>query len=225
VKGRRDFDDLLRPLQQKLAIGLALLALFLALPILDFGAISTRDQLARLKSGAVSVEKFDWAAMAFDFGPAGRAALKELARSPDKVRAEAATAVLAVKNRWDLNARDGAVPLRPLAERLRVLPAGRQLSPEALERIGGTYMCAQGSCVAVWLDDDRIGVLGQNAPGDDINFDFVSRNAEGRWYQGDRAARAAPDARVDLSKAEVRVETVQQRRITVDGVPESGTFD
>src|SRR3546814_16627257 len=61
VKGRRDFDDRLRPLQQKLAIGLALLALFLALPILDFGAISTRDQLARLKSGAQPVEKFDWA--------------------------------------------------------------------------------------------------------------------------------------------------------------------
>ncbi len=84
VKGRRDFDGWLRPLQQKLAIGLALLALFLALPILDFGAISTRDQLARLKSGATPVEKFDWAAMAYDFGPSGRAALKELARSPQK---------------------------------------------------------------------------------------------------------------------------------------------
>ena len=44
LKGRLDFDDVLRPLQQKLAIGLMLLATFLALPILDFGAISTRDQ-------------------------------------------------------------------------------------------------------------------------------------------------------------------------------------
>src|SRR3546814_7543357 len=50
---RRTFDDRLRPLQQRLAIGLMLLAAFLALPVLDFGAISTRDQLARLESGAV----------------------------------------------------------------------------------------------------------------------------------------------------------------------------
>ncbi len=225
VKGRRDFEDLLRPLQQKLAIGLALLALFLALPILDFGAISTRDQVARLKSGATEVEKFDWAALAFDFGPSGRAALTELARSPQKLRADAAKAALEARNRWDLTGPQGAVPMRPLAERLRVLPAGRPLPPEALERVGGTYMCARGACVAVWLDDDRIGVLGQNAPGDDINFDFVTRNPEGRWFQGDRAAGNVPDAKVDLSKAEVALETVQQRRITVDGVPESGTFD
>src|SRR3546814_9455430 len=90
VKGRRDFDDRLRPVQQKLAIGLALLALFLALPILDFGAISTRDQLARLKSGATPVEKFDWAAMAFDFGPSGRKTLAEIAKSPDKTKANLA---------------------------------------------------------------------------------------------------------------------------------------
>src|SRR3546814_9260534 len=74
---RRTFDDRLRPLQQRLAIGLMLLAAFLALPVLDFGAISTRDQLARLESGAVKTEKFDWAALAFDFGPSGRKALAE----------------------------------------------------------------------------------------------------------------------------------------------------
>src|SRR3546814_4285280 len=56
---RRTFDDRLRPLQQRLAIGLMLLAAFLALPVLDFGAISTRDQLARLESGAVKTEKFE----------------------------------------------------------------------------------------------------------------------------------------------------------------------
>src|SRR3546814_7888764 len=52
VKGRRDFDDWLRPLPQNLAIGLALLALILALPILEFGSVSNRDQLQRLQSGA-----------------------------------------------------------------------------------------------------------------------------------------------------------------------------
>jgi hypothetical protein len=227
VKGRRDFDDMLRPLQQKLAIGLALLALFLALPILDFGAISTRDQLARLKSGATPVEKFDWAALAYDFGPSGRAALKELERSPIKARADAAKAALAAKNRWDLTGPEGPTLLRPFAERLQVVPAGRPLPPEALDRISGSYMCSRAkACVAVWLDDKRIGVLGQNEPGDSLNFDFFTQNEAGQWAQGDWAKAVPPrKPMVDLSKARIEVETVAQRRILVDGVPESGTFE
>jgi hypothetical protein len=227
VKGRRDFDDMLRPLQQKLAIGLALLALFLALPILDFGAISARDQLARLKSGATPVEKFDWAAMAYDFGPSGRAALKELVRSPQKARADAAKAALEAKNRWDLTGPEGPTLLKPFAERLRVVPAERALPAEALDRISGSYMCSRAkACVAVWLGEDRIGVLGQNEPGDATNFDFVTRNKDGRWVQGDLARDTRPARpEVDLSKATVTVETVQQRRILINGVPESGTFE
>jgi len=227
AKGRRDFDDLLRPLQQKLAIGLALLALFLALPILDFGAISTRDQLARLKSGTTPVEKFDWAALAYDFGPSGRAALKELERSPIKARADAAKAALAAKNRWDLTGPEGPTLLKPFAERLRLVPADRALPAEALERVSGSYMCSRAkACVAVWLDDKRIGVFGQNEPGDSLNFDFVTQNDAGQWVQGDWAkASPAKKPSVDLSKARIEVETVSQRRILVDGVPESGTFE
>ena len=81
AKGRRDFDDLLRPLQTRMAIGVCGLALFLALPIVDFGAISTRSQLARLDSGSVEAAKFDWKALAFDFGPSGRRALEVIART------------------------------------------------------------------------------------------------------------------------------------------------
>ena len=227
ARGRRDFDDLLRPMQQKLAIGLALLALFLALPILDFGAISTRDQLARLKSGATPVEKFDWAAMAFDFGPSGRAALAEVARSPRKERADAAKTALAAKNRWDLSGPRGALLLKPLAERLRIIPEGRALPAEALDRISASYMCSRAkACVAVWLDDKRIGVLGQNEPGDALNFDFVTQNDAGQWVQGDWA-KPVPAKRpaVDLSTARIEVETVTQRRVLVNGEPESGTFD
>ena len=228
VKGRRDFDDVLRPLQQRLAIGLALLALFLALPILDFGAISTRDQLARLKSGDTPAERFDWAALAFDFGPKGRAALTELAKAPQKDRADAATAALAAKNRWDLTGPGNQpVLMRPLAERLRVQPEGRALPAGAIDRIASTYMCSRAkACVAIWLADDRIAVLGQEEPGEALRFDFVSKNKDGRWVQGDlaRDTRAARPG-LDLSTATVEVEAVQQRRVLVNGAPESGTFD
>src|SRR5690606_2729206 len=136
ARRRRDFDVALRPLQQTLAIGLMLLAAFLALPILDFGAISTRDQVARLESGAVSAEKFDWAALAFDFGPSGRRALQKLAASQQTERANLAQWALAAKNRWDLrgpgevDAKDAAFAVRPIEERVRVLPVGAVLPPE-----------------------------------------------------------------------------------------------
>ena len=56
------------------------LALLLALPLADFGAVATRDQLARLESGAVPANEFDFDALRWDFGDAGRAALARLAR-------------------------------------------------------------------------------------------------------------------------------------------------
>ncbi len=227
VKGRRDFDDVLRPLQQKLAIGVALLALLLALPILDFGAISTRDQIARLMAGATPVEKFDWAAMAYDFGPSGRAALNDMSRSPQQAKRTLAKAALAAKSRWDLTGPKGPTLLKPFAERLRVIPADRALPAEAMDRIAGTYMCSRAkACVAVWLGADKIGVLGQNEPGEETNFDFVSLNKDGRWVQGDLSRDPRPvQAKTDLSKAVVTVETVEQRRILVNGVPESGAFE
>jgi hypothetical protein len=164
--------------------------------------------------------------MAYDFGPSGRAALQELTKSPQKIRADAAKAALAAKNRWDLTGPKGPVLLKPITERLRVIPAERALPAEALERIAGTYMCSRAkACVAVWLADDRIGVLGQNEPGEAVNFEFVTLNKEGRWVQGDFRRDARPTRSVDLSKAAVTVETIEQRRILVDGVPESGAFE
>ena len=62
------------------------LALVLALPVFDFGAISSRSQLARLERGKVAPAEFDWAAMAFEFGPSGRRALQRIAAAgaPDQ---------------------------------------------------------------------------------------------------------------------------------------------
>ena len=94
-KGRKDFDDPLRPLQTKLAIGLCGLALFLALPILDFGAISARSQLARLESGKVKAEEFDWTAMAFDFGPKGASGWPRSRKPGRPISASCAKAALA----------------------------------------------------------------------------------------------------------------------------------
>ena len=45
----------------------------LALPLVDFGGISARQQVARLNAGEVSAEDFDYAALRWEFGDAGRA--------------------------------------------------------------------------------------------------------------------------------------------------------
>lgn len=223
AKGRLDFDDILRPLQQKLAIGLMLVALFLALPIMDFGAISTRDQIARLNNGTTKVDKFDWAAMAFDFGPDGRAALAALAKSPQKARADAAKAALEAKNRWDLGDMSRASALKPFAERLRVLPEGTVLSEGARDAISQSYLC-QRACVALLIDERRIALLGQSAPGGDIVSDFFLLNDKGEWQQGDYAPSQPEGAKVDLSTAKIGIETIQRRRVTVDGRAETQPF-
>ena len=113
----------------RLGLVVAAIALFLALPLVDFGAVSTRSQLARLSSGQVTPERFDWSALAFDFGEPGRRAVRALARSPDPVIASAALAAATAKNRYDLagpevNERESAAR-RAVAERvIRLHPAG-----------------------------------------------------------------------------------------------------
>ncbi|MEL7689108.1 DUF4153 domain-containing protein [Citromicrobium bathyomarinum] len=84
VGARGSWRDRLRASNLRLGLATALFALFLALPILNFGAISTRDQLARLQSGAISAEEFDFSALKWDFGAPGRRALDRLAKSKDE---------------------------------------------------------------------------------------------------------------------------------------------
>src|SRR5690606_39109521 len=90
--GRRGWTGKLRAANFRLALGGCVLALLLALPILDFGAISTRNQVARLESGKVTPERFDFTALRWDFGDAGRKALARLGKSGDAKIAELAQA-------------------------------------------------------------------------------------------------------------------------------------
>ncbi|ALH79707.1 hypothetical protein AN936_04825 [Sphingopyxis macrogoltabida] len=232
AKGRRDFDDLLRPLQQKLAIGLMLLALFLALPAMDFGAISTRDQLARLKTGTTKAETFDWAALAFDFGPAGRRALADLAKSPDKARAGLAKWALAAKNRWDLNvpgeavnAADVTYGAKPIRDKVRVLPAGQRLPPEAYAALDTRGQCKTAPCAAYVLGPDRIVVAGRGN-----NVVLFARDAKtGEWaedYEGFRGGAIAEGLTPgELEKAAIEVRPVERRQLFVNGKPLGEDFE
>lgn len=233
VRGRQGFDDLLRPLQQKLAIGLMLLAAFLALPIVDFGAISTRDQVVRLKSGAVTAATFDWAAMAFDFGPSGRAALQELARSVDAVRANSAKLALAAKDRWDLSRDDaldeaGAEYLNKSIEaKVDVQPAGQALDADIYAAIGDKGWCRTNPCIAYRIADNRVAII---PSGEREGIFMLAKDAKtGAWdtdYPWNRGPSEGTKLTVEeMGTAKVELRKVTRQQIFVNGKPVSADFE
>jgi hypothetical protein len=217
------YADQVRAAQVPLALGVCLLASILSLPLVDFGAISARDQLARLSSGRVTADKFDWRAMAFDFGPSGRAALQRVARTGPVGQREAALRALSAENRYDVQmvTAGATADVRPLAERLRIVPAGRTFPPEAMAVLSASPSCATGRCAVLAVDANRWAVLNQADNSEAYpSVDMMIRDAGGRWSFGDRLAReGAGETRnsLDLSTTEIRVGTRRQREIIVNG--------
>lgn len=123
ARGRMHWGAWVRPSNLRLAFVVAGVGLVLATPLLSFNALSTADQVARLESGKTAPEKFDWAALAFDFGDPGKAALKRLAGSKNPVIAARAKGVGKETNRWAVAAIDRTqTDADVLVKRLRVLP-------------------------------------------------------------------------------------------------------
>lgn len=224
ARGRMEFAPLIRSLQTRLALGVCAVALLLALPILDFGAISTRDQLARLQSGAVKAEDFDWAAMAFDFGREGRAALAVLARVGPAEQRAAAQLALAAENRYEagnetdggLDAVEAAYLAKPIAEKVRSVPAGRALPRALLTALENDRNCRSSPCLAVWLDDDRIALVQRG----NRFTSLMVRQDDGSWLDRQSMASAAPGATVTIDMIEngdVNFRTVERRQIVIDG--------
>ncbi|OYY63895.1 MAG: DUF4153 domain-containing protein [Sphingomonas sp. 28-62-11] len=142
ARGRIDWAPYARSANVLLGFGVAAVALFLATPILSFNAISTADQVARLTSGKVSADKFDWRALAFDFGAPGQVALKRLTASRDPKIAAKAVAVAKVESRYDVEQivqRDRA--LAGIGDRLRILPKPVALPPGLLKILPGWDAC------------------------------------------------------------------------------------
>ncbi len=236
IKGRRMFDNLLRPLQTRLAIVTCAIALFLALPILDFGAISARSQVDRLASGLTKPGEFDWRAMAFDFGPAGRARLGELARNGPADQRKLAAAALATDNGYDLQRQvEKDTSLANLNRNMRILPAGSVIEPRLREAIGGTYFCRGEPCVLI-LADARTAILtGRQMRDVSVSSERLVRQSEGKWAaesnmirtlnSGPDGAVKRPAADTDMARATVELRNVSRRQLFVDGKPLGEAFE
>jgi hypothetical protein len=224
-RGRGDFDDALRPLQTRLAIGLCGLALLLALPIVDFGAISARSQLARLDSGKVKAEEFDWTAMAFDFGPEGRERLAEMAKRGSAAQRRLAAMALKTENRWDLSREARVIEHSvDIEKRVMLLSPDIQWTDDLKRRVSAGIECdEQSQCALIRIDGDQLMLLRTFGPDRylsasniDLQDTSIGRGsavaivrpatAEGQELKG-----------VDLGKASVEVEEVTVRQVRVNG--------
>jgi hypothetical protein len=223
IGGRRRWPDAIRRANIRVGIGVCLLALFLALPILSFGAVSARDQLARLESGKVAPDRFDWGAMRFDFGPAGRRVLERLAASGAPALRPHARKALAARQRYDLIDYEIAArprpPLKLSVDGGAAVPPGLRL---ALEREGA---CLDTACRLIFVTPQR-AVLLSGCPDCAPRAQVFDLGASGAW--GLRAA--APRTReggpaVPLAQRRMEVRKVERQQVYVDGQPVGPDFD
>lgn len=191
-----------------LAVLVSALALFLALPILDFGAISARQQIARLESGAVSAENFDYDALRWDFGAAGRRALARLEKSGNPVVAKLAREASARTAR--------AYRYGPVEEyELRVQPANPALEKLVRDYIRAMPWTCQVRCVALDLGA---------APGGKRRVAIVSGSGFNEAVlpfdsTAPQVAPAKPTAPALGASSRVEIRSVTRRQIFVDGKP------
>lgn len=177
AKALVDWDDHIRPANVRIALGVCALALFLALPILDFGAMSARDQLARLKSGVTEAQKFDWRAMAFDFGPKGREALKRLATGGSAAQQKAAKVALASDRRWQVEAEVLVESIGTFRRNFTFEPTARVLDERSQGDIIRDGFC-RTACRVIWLGENRIMVVGSRYNENNLYNAIFSRNTQ-----------------------------------------------
>ena len=159
VRGRwSGWAERVRHANLHLAAGVCVVAIVLALPVFDFGAVSTRNQIARLDSGKVSADRFDYAALRWDFGEPGRKALARLEKRKGKVGELARAAQLQDTRPYRLP--EGR-QLRTAADfNLRVQPANAALEQAVRRHLAQNQWDCEKQCVALDLGPAAGAVAG-----------------------------------------------------------------
>jgi hypothetical protein len=127
-KGR--WLNLLEPINIGLAFIKAAILLAVLTPVADPGRLSAESQAARLQSGKVALDQFDWRVLRYDTGTYGRAEVKTLTTTgkTEAIRAAALKAKdMADAERWDVPV-EAPKPekYRPAPERIKML-AGEKI--------------------------------------------------------------------------------------------------
>ncbi len=236
VSGRGSWTERARPANVRLAIGICAVALLLATPLFNFGAIASRDQLSRLQSGKVSVWEFDWAAMRFDFGPSGVEALRRLAATGPAEQRRRAAEWLQRKTRWfttdTTSTHMGGDPSG--TQRLIVAPGAT--IPEGLRQAIAQSSPCSTQCRLIYDTPKRAVVLGSTCPGCEPFVHVYLARPDGSWASAVTTApvrepasahrpagtESEPEA---LGDRAVEVRTVTKRQVYLDGEPIGPVFD
>ncbi len=198
----------------RLAIGICALALFLALPIVSFGAISAGNQLWRIRTGRVAPEKADWSALRFEFGPSGQRAVERLAATaPDPRARELARNILKAKDRYSAYTVTREAEAAQLPRIVHVLPQQVPVPPALLDllfhnarldldRSGG--LCADpGSCLLKWGPGDTLAIAMLDSCGPDPRYPgkrpdrrlcgldarVIEQTRDGTWREAEELSR------------------------------------
>jgi len=218
VRGRwRGWAALARQANLHLAAGVCALAIVLALPILDFGGISARNQIARLDSGKVSAAQFDYAALRWDFGEPGRKALARLVKRPGAVGAAAKLAMA----QEDRPYRTGPPPPERKSLRFAFADPALRLQVNAL-------LSAQP-----WVCGDPCVVLDEGTIADGRRHLIFVSAGQVRHYIHPEATEAgatpfyiSPDLPEKVAPGStVEVRPFAGRQVYVDGKPVGAPFD
>ena len=230
IRGRMSgWMERVRSANMHLAVATCVLAFILALPLFDFGAISARNQIARFDAGEVAVDEFDFDALRWDFGDAGREALERLAKSDDAETAELAADALAQEARTYRDVERGT----ERNERLTNLRM--QFEDETLRRHVESHVRA-----SPWRCDNPCVAL--DAGAGDNGRRRVALVEDGRiaWEEFDlaqpadqaavTAAREAAirgefDAPEQRAGSQVEIREWSGRRVYIDGQPAGDPFE
>ena len=223
ARGRMSgWSEHLRVTNLRLAVASCAVALILAFPLVDFGAMSASNQIARLERGEVTVEEFDFDALKWDFGDAGREALAGLARSANSRIADLATVAMRQEQRpWD----QAPDRLRTDAEiNLQVQPEDPEIRRFMLAQLRyDTYECTE-YCVAI--------DVGTNAEGE--REIALIEGGRFRIYRMTGEPPAPPEPMRETGGprygelkegSEIEIRTYEQRYIVIDGKPLRQSLD
>lgn len=247
ARGRMGWADYARPSNLHLAFVLCGVALVLATPLVSFNAISTRDQVARLESGRLAADKFDWQALAFDFGEPGKQALARLAKSPNAgIRAKAVETVKA-KSRWEVT----DPPVAAFTGKFDIRPAGAALPGGLREQIvnPSNDACGEDHLCRVFLQTDGRSAVVMRDPCPELPAGESGKGncgirltswglVNGKWQQidgfrpGPQTAMTAEQERASLKRereaigrGDVTIRPVTRRQVFIGDQPHGGVFE
>ncbi len=228
IRGRKEgWRGFLRQSNLHLAVVTAVIALLLAMPILNFGSISASNQLARLQSGAVSVEEFDYAALRWDFGDAGREALERLAKSDDAKIVELTLAAQNADDRYDYRRLNGPQALAINKAPIEVESEEVRLAVRTFLQ-NEPYRCRE-SCRVVELGElagnPLLVLLAKNTDAKFFVYDQRKKEVEEAIIRHGLLGRQSPYGVIGFDEnSKVELRPFEGQQLYIDGEPASGAF-